>query len=95
MELQKNTPTLPNGTAFVEHELREVDAVIKERLSSGVPLVGDVAQHIIAAGGKRLRPTLLLLCCGALGFEGAQRLIHIVIANNSLQAQRPSSRQIC
>ena len=74
MELQNNTPTLPNGTAFVEQELREVDAVIKERLSSGVPLVGDVAQHIIAAGGKRLRPTLLLLCCGALGFEGAQRL---------------------
>ena len=73
MELQKNTPNTAYGPAFVEHELRQVDVVIKQRLSSGVPLVGDVAQHIIAAGGKRLRPTLLLLCCGALGFEGAQR----------------------
>ena len=73
MELQKNTPNTAYGPAFVDHELRQVDVVIKQRLSSGVPLVGDVAQHIIAAGGKRLRPTLLLLCCGALGFEGAER----------------------
>lgn len=36
-------------------------------------MVSSVSQYIIAAGGKRLRPTLLLLCCGALGFEGAQR----------------------
>ena len=71
--MQQNTTTSPQGLAFVEHELREVDAVIKQRLSSSVALVGDVAQHIIAAGGKRLRPTLLLLCCGALGFQGQAR----------------------
>ena len=71
--MQQNTTTSSQGLAFVEHELREVDAVIKQRLSSSVALVGDVAQHIIAAGGKRLRPTLLLLCCGALGFQGQAR----------------------
>lgn len=38
-----------------------------------MPLVGSVSHYIITAGGKRLRPALLLLCCGALGFEGAQR----------------------
>lgn len=35
--------------------------------------MGQVARYIIAAGGKRLRPALLLLICGALGFKGAQR----------------------
>ena len=32
-----------------------------------------MCRTIISAGGKRLRPALLLLCCGALGYEGDQR----------------------
>jgi octaprenyl-diphosphate synthase len=51
----------------------EVDTVIARRLDSGVPLVGEVARYIISAGGKRLRPALLLLTCGALGYRDAQR----------------------
>ncbi len=50
-----------------------MDRVIAQRLDSGVPLVGSVSQYIISAGGKRLRPALLLLCCGALGYQGEQR----------------------
>ncbi|OYU46026.1 MAG: octaprenyl diphosphate synthase [Burkholderiales bacterium PBB4] len=53
--------------------MHEVDRVISQRLDSGVPLVGNVSKHIISAGGKRLRPTLLLLCCGALGYQGTLR----------------------
>jgi octaprenyl-diphosphate synthase len=53
--------------------MREVDLVIKHRLDSGVPLVGQVSHYIISAGGKRLRPALLLLMCGALGFKGSER----------------------
>jgi octaprenyl-diphosphate synthase len=53
--------------------MREVDQVIARRLSSGVPLIGQVSRYIIAAGGKRLRPALLLLTCGALGYLGEQR----------------------
>jgi octaprenyl-diphosphate synthase len=52
--------------------MSEVDKVISMRLDSGVPLVGEVARYIIAAGGKRLRPALLLLMCGALGYQGVQ-----------------------
>ena len=52
--------------------MSEVDKVISARLDSGVPLVGEVARYIIAAGGKRLRPALLLLMCGALGYKGTQ-----------------------
>ncbi|MBF5003618.1 polyprenyl synthetase family protein [Diaphorobacter caeni] len=53
--------------------MREVDKVIAARLSSSVPLVSQVAQYIISAGGKRLRPALLLLMSGALGYKDAQR----------------------
>ena len=52
--------------------MREVDRVIALRLNSGVPLVGEVSRYIISAGGKRLRPALLLLACGALGYAGSQ-----------------------
>jgi octaprenyl-diphosphate synthase len=53
--------------------MREVDALIARRLSSAVPLVGQVARYIISAGGKRLRPVLLLLTCGALGCRSPHR----------------------
>jgi octaprenyl-diphosphate synthase len=59
--------------ALIAGDMREVDAVIAQRLDSGVPLVGQVARYIISAGGKRLRPALLLLVSGALGYQGAQR----------------------
>jgi octaprenyl-diphosphate synthase len=39
-----------------------------------VPLVSQVAEYIVASGGKRLRPALLLLACGATGFRGEARL---------------------
>ncbi len=53
--------------------MREVDQVIARRLDSGVPLIGQVSRYIIAAGGKRLRPALLLLTCGTLSYRGEQR----------------------
>jgi octaprenyl-diphosphate synthase len=59
--------------ALVADDMREVDQVIARRLDSGVPLVGEVSRYIISAGGKRLRPALLLLVSGALGYQGPQR----------------------
>ncbi len=53
--------------------MAQVDAVIARRLSTGVPLVSQISQYIIAAGGKRLRPALHLLMCGALGYRNDQR----------------------
>ena len=51
-----------------------MDAVIEQRLASDVPLVGQISRYIVAAGGKRLRPALLLLMCGALNCRSEQRL---------------------
>ena len=58
---------------LVAPDMAQVDHVIAQRLDSGVPLVAEVARYIISAGGKRLRPVLLLLTCGALGYTGNQR----------------------
>ena len=60
--------------APVEDDMRRLDRLIGERLESDVPLVRQVAEYIVAAGGKRLRPALLLLACGALGYRGEARL---------------------
>ncbi|MGE0496456.1 MAG: polyprenyl synthetase family protein [Ramlibacter sp.] len=59
--------------ALVADDMAEVDRVIANRLDSSVPLVGEVSRYIISAGGKRLRPALLLLICGALGYQGDRR----------------------
>jgi octaprenyl-diphosphate synthase len=53
--------------------MRAVDLVINDRLTSEVPLVKEVSQYIISAGGKRLRPALLLLVSGALGSNHPHR----------------------
>ena len=53
-------------------DMQAVDAVIRQRLHSDVALVRQVAEYIISAGGKRLRPALVLLSAGALGYQGTQ-----------------------
>jgi octaprenyl-diphosphate synthase len=63
--------TLDDIRSLVRSDLAAVDAVIRERLRSSVPLVDQVAEHIIAGGGKRLRPMLVLLAGRACGAGGA------------------------
>ena len=60
--------------ALIADDMQAMDAIIACRLESDVPLVAQVSQYIIAAGGKRLRPALVLLMSGALGYRGPQRL---------------------
>ncbi|MDE2146332.1 MAG: polyprenyl synthetase family protein [Burkholderiales bacterium] len=50
-----------------------VDEVIRERLSSRVALIDQISHYIVNAGGKRIRPRLVLLCSEALGFDGPER----------------------
>ncbi|WP_199758675.1 polyprenyl synthetase family protein [Aquabacterium soli] len=54
-------------------EMAEVDAVIHRRLSSQVALVNQISHYIVNAGGKRVRPLLLLLVARALGCDSTQR----------------------
>lgn len=57
----------------MDAEMKEVDAVIRRRLASEVVLIDQISQYIIGAGGKRIRPLLVLLFSRALGFQGAER----------------------
>ena len=82
--------------------------MIAQRLTTSVPLVGQISHYIIASGGKRLRPALLLLVCGALGYTGAQRfnlaavveLIHTatllhddVVDESTMRRGRPTANE--
>jgi octaprenyl-diphosphate synthase len=71
--LTDSSPSVATVLSLIAGDMREVDAVIGRRLDSGVPLVGEVSRYIISSGGKRLRPALLLMVCGALGYRGEQR----------------------
>jgi octaprenyl-diphosphate synthase len=66
--------SLLSTLAPVADDLARVDALIRRRLDSDVALVRQVAEYLVAAGGKRLRPALLLLACGALGNRSEIRL---------------------
>ncbi|MCX2861348.1 polyprenyl synthetase family protein [Paucibacter sp. PLA-PC-4] len=53
--------------------MREVDAVIAQRLTSDVALINQISGYIVHAGGKRMRPKLVLLFANALGFDKHER----------------------
>jgi octaprenyl-diphosphate synthase len=53
-------------------DMQRVDGLIRERLSSDVVLINQIADHIIGSGGKRLRPMLHVLAAGAAGYRGEE-----------------------
>ncbi len=55
-----------------------VDAVIRARLNSDVVLIRTIGDYIIGAGGKRMRPAMLLLVAQALGYQGSHQ--HLMAA---------------
>jgi octaprenyl-diphosphate synthase len=59
--------------APIAEDLQQVDEVIRQRLSSEVVLIRTIAQYIIAGGGKRLRPALVLLAANAFGQRPTSR----------------------
>ena len=73
MLLSANFSSTADALTLISSDMLAMDGVIATRLQSDVPLVSEVSKYIVAAGGKRLRPALLLLMCGVLGFQGEQR----------------------
>ena len=57
----------------IAQDLGQVDEVIRRSLDSEVALIRTIAQYIVAAGGKRLRPALVLLAARAFGEAGRAR----------------------
>ena len=66
-------PSLEAIRAPIAADLMQVDEVIRDRLASDVVLIRTIASYIVAAGGKRLRPALVLLAANSLGAQGQAR----------------------
>ncbi len=69
---------LPNGlaqlTALTREDLQAVNKIILERMQSEVALIPQLAGHVIAAGGKRLRPMLTLASARLCGYQGRRHM---------------------
>ncbi|HEY7005453.1 MAG TPA: polyprenyl synthetase family protein [Sphingomicrobium sp.] len=65
-------PSLDPMVALVAADMNGVNAVILERMQSKVALIPELAGHLIAGGGKRMRPMLTLACGTLLGYPGTR-----------------------
>lgn len=63
-------PSLDPMMALVAHDMNLVNATILERMQSDIPLIPELAGHLIAGGGKRMRPMLTLASARLLGYPG-------------------------
>jgi octaprenyl-diphosphate synthase len=57
-DISVNTPSLAPLLGLVENDMARVNATIIERMHSDVPLIPQLAGHLVAAGGKRMRPMM-------------------------------------
>ena len=71
------TASLDRLTALLEADLARVNTLILKRMQSPVALIPQLAGHIVAAGGKRLRPMLTLATSRLCGYSGER---HITLA---------------
>ncbi len=55
---------------IVKSDLDDTNQIILDRMHSDVELIPTLARHLIAAGGKRLRPVLTLGAAKLCGYEG-------------------------
>ena len=95
--------------ALVAVDLEAVNATIVARMDSGVPMIPQLAGHLIQSGGKRLRPILTLAAAGLCGYNGpdhvrlatAVEFIHTatllhddVVDTSDMRRGRPAARMI-
>ncbi len=63
---------------LIQDDVTKTDEVLVEHLSSDVALINQMSSYIVNAGGKRLRPLLLLLCARATDYQGTHH--HLMAA---------------
>src|SRR3546814_14826996 len=103
-------PSLEPMMSLVADNMNAVNSVILERMQSKIPLIPELAGHLIAGGGKRLRPMLTLACDELLEYHGARHhklaaavelisaatLLHAAVVDGSGMLHRLStSSRIC
>ncbi|MBX9814366.1 MAG: polyprenyl synthetase family protein [Sphingomonas sp.] len=68
----RGQPSLDPMIALVAADMNLVNAVILDRMQSQIPLIPELAGHLIAGGGKRMRPMLTLASARLLGYTGTR-----------------------
>ena len=67
-------PSLDSLSELVADDLKAVNQLIVQRMASPVTMIPELAGHIVAAGGKRLRPMLTLASARMCGYSGTRHL---------------------
>ncbi|HVL79287.1 MAG TPA: polyprenyl synthetase family protein [Sphingomicrobium sp.] len=70
--LRPSGPSIDPLIELVAADMNGVNAVILERMQSKVALIPELAGHLIAGGGKRMRPMLTLACAALVGYSGTR-----------------------
>ena len=78
LDCERNKPSLDGLTNLVADDLRDVNELIIRYMDSPVVLIPQLASHLVAAGGKRLRPVLTLASAKMCGYADGNR--HIALA---------------
>lgn len=71
-QIQRDNALSPAQTLWTlcSEDMDAVDAIIVERMHSPVGMIPDLAEHLVSAGGKRLRPLLTVATAALCGYEG-------------------------
>jgi octaprenyl-diphosphate synthase len=69
---RESPPSLDPLMALVSGDMNAVNSVILDRMQSRIPLIPELAGHLIAGGGKRMRPMLTLACARLLEYSGVR-----------------------
>jgi len=65
---------MQNVLNLLEDDLRGVERQFREDLASDVPLISKVGEYVLASGGKRVRPMMLLLAARLAGYRGQSHI---------------------
>jgi octaprenyl-diphosphate synthase len=71
---QNYQPTLQPLLELCQTDLTKVNSVILGSVQQSVPLITDIAQHIVRSGGKRLRPCLTIACAKLLNLTNERHI---------------------
>ena len=82
-------PALDQINALVADDLVKVNQVIVDKMDSPVALIPQLAGHIIAAGGKRLRPMLTLAASALCGYQGERHISLAACVNSATTCPAP------
>ena len=74
---QTTEPSLDSMIRLVDADMKRVNQVIIDNMHSDVALIPQLASHLVAAGGKRMRPMLTLASAQLCGYQGGTSAVDL------------------